>query len=128
MDNFTLGLLSNDEVLALDQDPLGKSAERIIATDTCQVWVKQLEDGSKAIGIFNFADKEQTISVRWSDLNIKGGTVRDLWRQKDLGIYKKGFTTPVPSHGVRLIKVKQFSILAHLLTPLNKIIKLFKKK
>ena len=106
MDDFTVSLLSNDEVLALDQDPLGKSAERIIATDTYQVWVKQLEDGSRAVGIFNFANSEQTISVKWSDLKIKGGAVRDLWRQKDLGVYKKDFITPVPSHGVRLIKVK----------------------
>ncbi len=107
MDDFTVSLLSNDEVLALDQDPLGRSAERIIATDTYQVWVKQLEDGSRAVGIFNFANSEQSISVKWSDLKIKGGEVRDLWRQKDLGIYKKAFTTPVPSHGVRLIKVKR---------------------
>lgn len=106
MDDFTVNLLSNDEVLALDQDPLGKQAEQKTKKDDYQVWVKELEDGNKAIGIFNLSDTYQNISVRWNELDLSSKEkVRDLWRQKDLGVFENSFTTKVPPHGVRLIKV-----------------------
>jgi hypothetical protein len=106
LDDFTLNLLTNDEVLALDQDPLGKQAEQLIKKDNYQVWVKELEDGTKAIGIFNLADDYQTISINWNELALPNKCkVRDLWRQKDLGNFKESFTGKVVPHGVILIKV-----------------------
>lgn len=108
MDDFTLNLLSNDEVLALDQDPLGKQAKQIIKKDNYQVWVKELEDGNKAIGIFNLSDDYQTISVAASDIGVNvQSEVRDLWRQKYLGVFGSSFITKVPPHGVTLIKVSK---------------------
>ncbi|ANI88636.1 hypothetical protein A9P82_04630 [Arachidicoccus ginsenosidimutans] len=107
LDNFTTSLLTNDEVLALDQDILGKQAQQIIKKDDYQIWVKQLEDGTHAIGIFNLSKEAKTIHVDWKELNLSETlTVRDLWRKKDLGKFKKGFDTKVNSHGVELIKVK----------------------
>ncbi len=106
MDDFTVSLLCNDEVLALDQDFLGKQATRAITTDNYQIWVKELADGSRAVGIFNLSEQYQTIKIAWRDLQINGQRkVRDLWRQKDLGVFET-FETRVPPHGVTLVKVE----------------------
>jgi hypothetical protein len=106
MDDFTLNLLSNDEVLALDQDVLGKQAQQKLKKDDYQVWVKDLEDGSKAVGIFNLSGSYQNISFNWQDIGLNNsGNVRDLWRQKDLGNFTGTFKTRVEPHGVTLIKV-----------------------
>ena len=70
------------------------------------VFAKQLEDGSRAVGLFNLGDKEETVSVKWQELGLSGSqAVRDLWRQKDLGSFPAGFEAPVASHGVVLVKV-----------------------
>ena len=108
LDGFTLNLLTNDEVLALDQDPLGKQARQVIQKESYQVWMKELEDGNKAIGIFNLGDDYQTISVNWNELDLANKQkIRDLWRQKDLGIIENSFTTKVAPHGVTLVKVSK---------------------
>ena len=107
MDDFTVSLLTNDEVIAVDQDILGKQARQMLADDSHQVWMKELEDGSYAVGIFNMKDAYQTITLRWNDIDMKNKDikVRDLWRQKDLGAFKDSFSTKVPPHGVTLIKI-----------------------
>lgn len=106
LDDFTLNLLTNDEVLAIDQDPLGKQAKQVTANIDYQVWVKELEDGSKAIGIFNISDEHMKIKINWNELGLpEQCKLRDLWRQKDLGNFKESFTTKVVSHGVILLKV-----------------------
>jgi len=65
-----------------------------------------MEDGSKALGLFNTAEIEIEISVTWLDLRIEGPhRVRDLWRQKDLGIYKNQFKAKVPRHGVVFVRL-----------------------
>ncbi len=106
LDDFTLNLLTNDEVLAVDQDPLGKQAVSVTADTTKRVYIKQLEDGSKAVGLFNLGEKETTVSVRWSDLHISGvQCVRDLWRQKDLGEFDSQFSITVAPHGAEMVKI-----------------------
>ena len=106
LDDFTLNLLTNDEVIAIDQDPLGKQAQQLLKTDSSQVWVKELEDGSKAIGIFNLNEKTEIIRFYWNNLSLSDSyRVRDLWRQKDLGNYKSMFATKVAPHGVTLIRI-----------------------
>lgn len=107
LDDFTLSLLTNDEVLDVNQDPLGYQARRIIETDDQQVWVKKMDDGSLAVGLFNMNNLvDQDITIKWSDLGIKGKhVVRDLWRQEDVKTSSKKFTATVPSHGVMLIKI-----------------------
>jgi alpha-galactosidase len=103
---FTLGLITNDEVLAVDQDALGKQGTAVRKNATMQVVAKDMEDGSKAVGLFNLGPAEQTIGVDWSDLKISGQqTVRDLWRQKDLGKFGEKVEATVPSHGVILIRI-----------------------
>ena len=67
-----------------------------------------MEDGSYAVGLFNRGRWQEDVTIRWAELGLRRGThaVRDLWRQKDLGALDGGFSAPVPSHGVVLIRVK----------------------
>jgi alpha-galactosidase len=108
MDEFTLSLLTNDEVLAVSQDPLGKQAGRIVQQVDSEVWAKKMEDGSYAVGLFNKGRWREDVMIRWTELGLKKGShaVRDLWRQKDLGSFDGGFTATVAKHGVVLIRVK----------------------
>jgi hypothetical protein len=107
LDNFTLNLLTNDEVLALDQDVLGKQATQLIKTAGYQVWIKELSDGNKAIGVFNTGEDYQTIHLSLSELGMSGvANLRDLWRQKDLGRFTE-FDTKIPPHGVGLFKLSK---------------------
>jgi alpha-galactosidase len=106
LDAFTLNLLSNDEVLAVDQDALGQQAVCISKSGDVRVYARELEDGSKAVGLFNLGETPATVSVEWTALKLAGEqTVRDLWRQKDLGRYGREFSMPVAPHGAELVKV-----------------------
>lgn len=108
LDEFTLNLLTNDEVLEVNQDPLGKQANRVSQIDDLEVWVKVLEDGSRAVGLFNRQDDTTSVTAMWSDLDIQGKQlVRDLWRQKHLGVFEDSFTATVPGHGVELVRVRR---------------------
>ncbi len=106
LDAFTIGLLTNEEVLEIDQNPLGKQASPIFQQDEIEIWSKDLEDGSKAVGLFNLSRTTQKISLNWADLKVEGKqVVRDLWRQKDLGEFENKFESEVLTHGVVLVKV-----------------------
>jgi alpha-galactosidase len=106
LDEFTLNLLTNDEVLEVNQDPLGRQAARVAQDGQLEIWAKDLEDGSKAVGLFNRGDEETTVTAKWSDLGLTGKqAVRDLWRQQDLGASDGPFQASVPRHGVVLVKV-----------------------
>jgi hypothetical protein len=105
MDDFTLNLLTNDEVIALDQDKLGRQAKQIISNDLYQVWMKDLSDGNKAIGVFNMTEKNQLVHLSWTELKLAGKfKIRDLWRQKDLG-QSDHYDFKIPPHGVSLVKI-----------------------
>jgi len=112
LDPFTLSLLTNDEVLAIDQDPLGKQATQVSNHDRQVVYAKTLEDGSIAVGLFNRGETEATIGVKWGPWGTmptpQVGTtfrVRDLWRQHDIGDFKEHFETKVAPHGVVLVRL-----------------------
>ncbi|MCJ7682354.1 MAG: hypothetical protein MUP70_16625, partial [Candidatus Aminicenantes bacterium] len=98
---------TNDEVIEVDQDSLGRPGRRMSKKEDIEVWARDLEDGSKAVGLFNRGELESTVTVRWSDIGLTGGQrVRDLWRQKDLGVFQDSFSAPVGRHGVVLIRVR----------------------
>ena len=106
LDDFTLSLLSNDEVIDIDQDPLGKPGRRVAAQDEHEIWAKDMEDGTKAVGLFNRGESESTVTVTWEALGLHGKRrVRDLWRQKNLGTFDREFQTKVPRLGVVLLLV-----------------------
>ncbi|MGH9342994.1 MAG: glycoside hydrolase family 27 protein [Terriglobia bacterium] len=107
LDPFTLSLLTNDEVIAVDQDRLGQQAVPVFRSSHIEVWAKDMEDGSKAVGLFNLDDTETEVTARWSDLGISGKhLVRDLWRQKDLGVFDGEFHASVGEHGAELFLVR----------------------
>lgn len=109
LDDFTLSLLTNDEVLAVNQDPLGKQATVVSRQDSCGVLAKDMADGSKAAGLFNITDGiTRRLVVKWSDLGIKGKyIVRDLWRQKDIGTFEDEYAAEVRPHGVVMISLRK---------------------
>ena len=108
LDAFTLGLVSNDEVLAIDQDTLGKQAT-LASNDnnTLLVYCKDLDDGSKAVALYNLGERPAKVSAKWTDLKLTGPhSVRDLWRQIDRGQFSNEFAMTVASHGAELVKIK----------------------
>jgi alpha-galactosidase len=108
LDDFTLSLLTNDEVIEVDQDPLGKPGWRVKKDGNLEVWLRKMEDGSVAAGLFNRGENETNITVLWTELGISGKQkVRDLWRQKDIGEFKDKFTASVARHGVVMIRLWQ---------------------
>jgi alpha-galactosidase len=107
LDAFTLSLLSNDEVIDVDQDPLGRPGRRIARHDDGEVWAKDMEDGTQAVGLFNRGETEATVGIAWQELGLSGSrTVRDLWRQRDLGTFTRQFQAAVPPHGVVLVRLR----------------------
>jgi alpha-galactosidase len=106
MDDFTLSLLTNDEVIEVDQDPLGQPGKRIAKNGDLEVWAKAMEDGSLAVGLFNRGNAVSAVTVQWSDLGLSGKQrVRDLWRQSDVGVFETEFQAAVARHGVVLVRL-----------------------
>jgi alpha-galactosidase len=109
LDDFTLNLLENDEVLAIDQDALGKEAVTVIKDGDLRVYEKELEDGGRAVGFFNLGLEPLKLDFnQFAKLNLSGRqTVRDLWRQKDVASVdtaKDSLPLTIPGHGVVLYK------------------------
>jgi len=110
LDDFTLNVLCNSEVIDVDQDPLGKQGKIVEMTDGYFIMVKELEAGSKAVGIFNNSEVALPLEVSWKMLGIKGKRkVRDLWRQKDIGVFDEQFKTEIPASGVSFIRLSPAS-------------------
>jgi alpha-galactosidase len=108
LDDFTMSLLTNDEVIEVNQDPAGKQVQRVHKDGDLEVWMKPMEDGSQAVGLFNRGDKTEEIKIAWADLGITGEhKIRDLWRQKDLGVFGDSFSSSVNSRGVVLVNVRK---------------------
>ncbi|PRY55144.1 alpha-galactosidase [Arcticibacter pallidicorallinus] len=110
LDAFTLNLLTNDEVISINQDPLGKQATCVQTIGDLRIYVKELEDGSRAVGFCNFGLEKVNLSYKdFQQLGITGKQkVRDLWRQKDvatLNTDNDSLSVDVPVHGVMLYKL-----------------------
>lgn len=109
LDDFTFNLLSNDEVLAVSQDLLAKQGVAVAKEGDTRVYARPLADGALAVGLFNVSSNTtSTVTVNWSDLKISGKqTVRDVWRQKDLGQFSDKFKLSIPPHGAELVKIQK---------------------
>ncbi len=107
LDEFTLNVLCNAEVIAVDQDPLGRQARPLLQDDETLIMAKPLEDGSLAVGLFNLAKFARPVEADWPLLGLRGRQrIRDLWRQKDLGTFEKRLTADLPRHGVALLQLR----------------------
>ena len=107
MDDFTVGLLCNNEVNAVNQDILGRQAERVVEDGSIHIFKRPLADGSYAVGIFNVGDEDVNIDLQRYLQQIGAQrltAVRDLWRQKDLSATDLRYF--LPSHGVKYLKVR----------------------
>jgi len=108
IDDFTLGLLTNDEVLAVNQDALSVAPRCISAGLLREVWLRALEDGSTAACFFNRLPFRRRVKLDFKDQGLPNHcNVRDLWRQKDRGIFEKEVSLMVPGHGVVMVKLKK---------------------
>jgi alpha-galactosidase len=102
-------ILTNKEVIAINQDPLGREGRRVHKDGDLEVWAKQLKDGSRAVILFNRSASEQNITATWEEIGYPdhlSATVRDLWQHKDLGKFTGKFSATVASHGVVMVTVK----------------------
>jgi alpha-galactosidase len=105
-DRFTTDLMTNHEVLDVNQDVLGRGGSRVWQQDRLEVWAKPLADGTRAVAMFNRGLQAAKVTARWADVGATGAQpVRDLWLQKDLGTFSNAFTADVPAHGAVLVKV-----------------------
>jgi alpha-galactosidase len=105
-DDFTRDLMTNAEVLEINQDPLGRAASRVYVRERLELWARPLADGSIAAGLFNRSLQAVEMTATWDELGITGArTVRDLWQQRDLGVVDTAFTARVPAHGAVLVRI-----------------------
>jgi alpha-galactosidase len=102
-------ILTNKELIAVDQDALGRQGRRVWKSGDLEVWSKQLQDGSRAVLLLNRGGSRQTVTVTWEQVGYPGhvsAAVRDLWAHTDLGRFTGKFSAPVESHGVAVVTVK----------------------
>ncbi|MCK4923202.1 MAG: glycoside hydrolase family 27 protein, partial [Bacteroidales bacterium] len=103
-----LEILINKEVIAVNQDLLGKQGVKVRDEGDLEVWAKELSDGSRSVVLFNRGDNSANISVNWIEIgypNHLKAKVRDLWKKEDLGKFEGSYSADVPSHGVVMIKI-----------------------
>jgi alpha-galactosidase len=104
----TRSILTNSDIIALDQDALGAQGARIRDDGDLEVWKKPLEDGSIAVGLLNRGASAHPMNVTWKELGLSpdAAHVRDLSANKDLGAMKDGYGVSVPSHECIVLRVK----------------------
>ncbi len=101
-------ILLNKDVIAVNQDSLGRQGRRIRDDGNLEVWSKPLQNGAHAVILFNRGKADATIAVSWQELGLRHDSappVRDLWQKKDLGTVTGTFAAPVPAHDVVMIRV-----------------------
>jgi alpha-galactosidase len=107
MTPFTIELLTNREVIAVDQDPAGKQGYRVRQEGPFEVWMKPMADGSRVVGLFNRQRTTEEIAVNFDEIGVRGtASVRDLWLHKDLGNFREKYSAFVPTHGVVLVRIQ----------------------
>jgi alpha-galactosidase len=101
-------ILTNKEVIAVDQDSLGREGERVRKNGDLEVWARQLNDGSRAVVLLNRSSAGAEVFANWEDLGYPEhlrASVRDLWQHDDLGKFSGKFSASVASHGVVMVTV-----------------------
>jgi hypothetical protein len=102
------GILLNREVIAVNQDSLGAQARKVRDEGEIEVFVKPLCDSSRAVVLFNRSSATKQMNIRWQELGWNDGDaagVRDLWKHEDMGEFKTGYSAPVASHDIVMLKI-----------------------
>jgi alpha-galactosidase len=100
-----LSILTNREVIAIDQDRLGRQARRVKAMGDIEIWTKPLSGGATAVGVFNRGAATAEVTISCHDIQLCGGAVRDLWTHTDAGTLGPARAVSVQSHGVVLFRI-----------------------
>ena len=111
MTKDTKRILTNSEVIAINQDPLGVQGTKLRAKQTGEVWGGPLEGDSYVVLLLNIGSVESNVTMLWDDLGLKKDKlfrVRDLWKHKDKGLMRGSLEAQVPSHGVKMYKLSPF--------------------
>jgi alpha-galactosidase len=100
-------ILTNREVIAVDQDKDGKQGKRIAKSGEQEVWLKTLSDGARVVGLFNRGSRPAQISVKWADVGLGAAPARarDLWAHSDVNLQGTEYSTTVTAHGVVMLRV-----------------------
>lgn len=103
----TLAILTNKEVISVDQDIKGLQGRRVAQEGPLEVWAKPLAGGAVAVGLFNRGESANPITVNLKDLGVRKSVhIRDLWQHKDLGSFDDSYTVEVPRHGAVLVRIQ----------------------
>jgi alpha-galactosidase len=106
MSEDTKSILLNKEVIAIDQDSLGKQGDRLWSEGSIEIWSRKLSDGSTALGVFNLADTKAVTSIHLNDLGITGLVkARDLWLHKNLDTIDANYKTTLAPHSVLFLRI-----------------------
>lgn len=103
-----LEIITNREVIAVNQDPLGRQGRKVRDDGDFEVWSKELQDGSRAVLLFNRSETEEQISFEWFEVGMLQDmklNVRDLWQKKEMGNFDGSYSAEVPAHGVVMVRV-----------------------
>ena len=107
MSQSTLDILTNAEVIAIDQDKLGQQGKQAWKSGDQEIWTRQLSGGATAVAVFNRGKDQTPVTLKWAELGLaKKKTVRDLWLHKDITTAGLEYGVTIPSHGVVLLRVK----------------------
>ncbi|HKC65787.1 MAG TPA: hypothetical protein VKB86_19245, partial [Pyrinomonadaceae bacterium] len=102
----TLAILTNREVIAIDQDKDGKQGTRVWKSGEQEIWVRQLSGGAKAVAFFNRAGVDAKVSIHWADIGINDKSrLRDLWLHQDVEWPGPEYSVTIPAHGVAMLRV-----------------------
>jgi alpha-galactosidase len=104
----TLAILTNKDVIAVDQDKLGKQGDRVWAEGPKEIWAKPLSGGDKAVALFNRAPEPKSITLKLSDVGFSANAkMRDLWTGKSVSATNGSYTVQIPKHGAVLLRVSK---------------------
>jgi len=108
----TLSVLTNDEAIAVNQDPLAKQGHFIRASNNnaTEIWAGPLKDGSYAVVMINLHDSQSfDIITQWSDIGLpddRKATVRDLWKHQDIGVFTGSYSAKqVQPHASIMLRI-----------------------
>ena len=104
----TRDILTNGEVIAVNQDSLGRQGRKVRDDGDLEVWVRELADGSRAVALFNRSTTAADIAVRWPEIGYPASLeaqVRDLWAHRDVGRARGAYRANVPAHGAVMVRI-----------------------
>ncbi|MBV9302459.1 MAG: glycoside hydrolase family 27 protein [Acidobacteriaceae bacterium] len=108
MSDATLAILTNRDVIAVDQDPAARPPKRMVRNNETEVWSRPMQDGSTVVALFNRGEKAKDVTVTWQELGLIGHIQgRDLWKHERVGLSGPTYTTLVPKHGVVMLRIQK---------------------